>query len=286
MNARPWRILLDGPGDGARNMAVDGAILRSVEAGNSPPTLRIYGWNPPCVTLGHFQKPETELDAEALRERGWEFVIRPTGGRAVLHADEITYSLAVRRDEAPWCATLARSHARIGEAWAEALKEFTPRLSEGVSPEDLGPNAGPGWPCFASASRAELGHAGRKMAGSAQRRTRGALLQHGSIPLTPRHEHLVDVLRLKPEERDSYRDALRRHAISLGEIRDVPADVEAWSRRLAVDFCRALGVSATQQVVSPDEAEDARNLAEGHRALQREFFSRTETTAAGSHAGG
>src|SRR5688572_17087722 len=79
-NPSPWRILLSGRRSGHWNMAVDAAILKSVEEGKAPPTLRLYGWEPWCVTLGYNQDPARELDPAALRERGWDFALRPTGG--------------------------------------------------------------------------------------------------------------------------------------------------------------------------------------------------------------
>src|SRR5215217_2995118 len=124
MSHPSWRLLFTGRRSGAWNMAVDAAVLAAVEEGRSPPTLRLYGWEPWCVTLGSHQDPARELDPKALRERGWDFAVRPTGGRAVLHAGELTYSILARRDEASWCATLAESYDRIGAAWAVALQGF------------------------------------------------------------------------------------------------------------------------------------------------------------------
>ena len=260
MNARVWRLILEGRNSGARNMAVDGAIFQAVEKGESPPTVRIYGWEPFCVTLGYFQDPAVELDLEAMAERGWDFVLRPTGGRAVLHAEEITYSLSAAKDAAPWCATLALSHARIGEAWAEALRDFSPRLASGAALEDARKGTGPGLPCFASTARSELTHAGRKIIGSAQRRTRNAFLQHGSIPLTPRHESLVEVLKLDPERRRAYLKVLRQHAVSLGEIGPIPSDREPWIQRLARTFCSSLGIAVEAKGLSAAEEAAALEL--------------------------
>lgn len=275
MNARVWRLILEGRNSGARNMAVDGAIFQAVEKGEAPPTVRIYGWEPFCVSLGYFQDPKVEMNAEALAERGWDFVMRPTGGRAVLHAEEITYSLSASRDTGSWCKTLAQSHARIGEAWAEALRDFGPRLATGAPLEDARKGAGPGLPCFASTSRSELTHDGRKIIGSAQRRNRTAFLQHGSIPLSSRHESLVDVLNLEPFRRAAYLRALRQHAISLGEISALPSDMEAWSKRLAKSFCTALGIVEEEKSLTREEEAHAGELEKVHQLRQSRFFAQT-----------
>lgn len=268
-----WRLLFSGRRSGAWNMAVDAAILRGVEAGDSPPTLRLYGWAPWCVTLGHFQDPAQELDPAALRARGWDVVLRPTGGRAVLHAEEITYSILARRDEAPWCATLGESYDHIGQAWAKALEGFDLDLVKGQTLEK--PERGVVTPpCFASSARSELAFEGRKVVGSAQRRTRAAFVQHGSIPVTADHERLVEVLRLDAARKEAYLRVLRKHAVSLGEITAVPGDARRaeWEGRLAKSLLEALGVrGAAGELTAEEEACVAIREAE-HAKRQREFY--------------
>src|SRR5947209_2116371 len=88
----PWRLLHSGCASGDRNMALDDALLDSAARGAIPPTLRFYGWSPPAVSLGRFQDPGG-IDIAYARARGWDVVRRPTGGRAVLHHLELTYSI-------------------------------------------------------------------------------------------------------------------------------------------------------------------------------------------------
>jgi lipoate-protein ligase A len=265
-------------------MAVDAAVLRAVETGESPPTLRLYAWKPWCVSLGHFQKPERELDGAALLARGWDFVIRPTGGRAVLHAEELTYSILARRDAAPWCATLAESYEAIGAAWAHALEGFDLEMVRGAAPArtDAG-EAGVAPPCFASSAKSELAHGVRKVVGSAQRRTRGAFVQHGSIPLTPGHERLPEVLPLDDAGRAAYARTLREHAVSLGEIGIVPAGAEraAWERTLADALLFALGAHGEVGALTPAEEAFAAEREAEHRERQREFLARSREHRAG-----
>jgi lipoate-protein ligase A len=275
-------------------MAVDAAILHGLESGESPPTLRLYGWSPWCVSLGYFQKPERELDAQALRERGWDFVLRPTGGRAVLHAEEITYSILARRDEAPWCETLGGSYDHIGSAWADALDGFGLDMVRGQSEADRpdrGAGAGannylplqsvsrlqPAPPCFASSARAELAFGARKVVGSAQRRTRAAFVQHGSIPVTPDHERLVEVLPLDTSGKADYLRILKKHAVSLGEITALPGVLDseswaAWERLLAGKLFAALGVTGGPGTLSPGEEAFAAAREAEHRERMREFL--------------
>jgi lipoate-protein ligase A len=256
-------------------MAVDAAVLRGVEAGESPPTLRLYGWEPWCVTLGHFQDPAQELDPVALRERGWDVVLRPTGGRAVLHAGELTYSILARRDEAPWCASLAESYDHIGRAWASALADFDLQMVKGQPGATARSHEAVAPPCFASSARSELAFGERKVVGSAQRRTRGAFVQHGSIPLTAEHERLVEVLRLDAARKEATLLELRKHAISLGEITAVPSEDQraAWERRLAQSLVAALGVRAEGGDLTAGEAAFARQRQAEHLERQRLFLA-------------
>ncbi|HVU12241.1 MAG TPA: hypothetical protein VHD90_13240, partial [Phototrophicaceae bacterium] len=117
---RQWRLIYDQPTLGARNMAVDEAILASVGAGDQPPTLRLYRWEPPCLSLGYGQRSR-EADLDRLAARGWEIVRRPTGGRAILHADELTYSLALPSDHPLAALGIVESYRRISEALISAL---------------------------------------------------------------------------------------------------------------------------------------------------------------------
>src|SRR5512137_2418732 len=116
-----WRLILHpAPARGAWNMAVDEAILETTGRGEAPPTLRLYAWDPACLSLGYAQ-PTSDVDLVRLHERGWELVRRPTGGRAVLHTDELTYSVAGPLDEPLLAGTVLQSYSRLARALTEAL---------------------------------------------------------------------------------------------------------------------------------------------------------------------
>ena len=116
-----WRLLITPPAHGAWNMAVDEADPgRPWEAVNSLPTLRLYAWEPACLSLGYAQ-PLTDVDIPRLQARGWEMVRRPTGGRAVLHTDELTYSVIAPLSEPRVAGTVLESYRRLAQALVEAL---------------------------------------------------------------------------------------------------------------------------------------------------------------------
>jgi lipoate-protein ligase A len=167
------RWIVDPPGSGAWNMAVDVALARGMR---TVPAIRLYGFRPPCLSLGRHQRALGRYDPERLRDRGIDVVRRPTGGGAVLHDDEVTYALALpaRAWSGPR-ATLCLVHAAI----LHALRALgvAARLADGR------PRRAPDGACFSEPAPGEIVVADRKLVGSAQARIGGALLQHGSILL-------------------------------------------------------------------------------------------------------
>ena len=118
-----WRLIVDGEADGATNMAVDEAILSHVSEGRSQPTLRFYAWSPPCLSLGRSQ-PLADVDLAACRAAGVDIVRRPTGGRAILHTDELTYSVALPQDDPRVAGDVVDSYRRISEGLLAGLHQL------------------------------------------------------------------------------------------------------------------------------------------------------------------
>ncbi|MCD4827800.1 MAG: lipoate--protein ligase family protein [Candidatus Cloacimonetes bacterium] len=177
-----WRILDSGAGAPAWNMAVDEAIRDGVLRGDSPPTVRFYGWSPPAVSIGYHQEAEKEVDMERLVAHGWSFVRRPTGGRAVLHRDEVTYAV-IAPIESMLGGSVNESYAAISEALACGLRLLGVQAELQRGSLSAASQREAANPCFSSTSRFELSVDGRKIVGSAQMRKDGVLLQHGSILL-------------------------------------------------------------------------------------------------------
>lgn len=175
-----WRLLNTGLQDGATNMAIDEAILEAVASGESPPTLRFYGWEPGCLSLG-FAQAWDEADFDACAERGWDVVRRPTGGRAILHIDELTYSVCAPEGEPRVHGGVLESYQRLSDALAEGLALI------GLDPQRARPvyqdKGDPGAACFDGPSNYEITIGQRKLVGSAQMRKKGMVLQHGTLPL-------------------------------------------------------------------------------------------------------
>jgi lipoate-protein ligase A len=196
---RPWRwIVHDTPLPGALNMAVDALLFAALPDETPRTVLRFYRWARPTASLGANQKLEKAVDAEFCRRRGIDVVRRPTGGKVVLHHDEITYAV-VSNDPSVFGPTLGSSYRRISEALVRGLGKLglTANLA-GPPPPDYAKGT---MPCFTLPARDEIEARGRKIAGSAQKRTGNRFLQHGSIPLRHDETLLRAVTSYEGEER-------------------------------------------------------------------------------------
>lgn len=179
-----WRYLDTGPASGADNMAMDEKLLAEAVKGSTVPVLRFYTWAPPAVSLGRFQEAASSVDRAACRKHGIDIVRRITGGRAVLHRHELTYSIISPIDNALFPNDVLGTYKAIASGLLAGLArlgvpaEMVSRSGkfEGMVKRDTKEPA-----CFSSPSWYEILVRGRKIVGSAQRRLAGAFLQHGSI---------------------------------------------------------------------------------------------------------
>jgi lipoate-protein ligase A len=179
-----WKFLDTGPNIGAYNMAVDEELLARAQAGESMPVLRFYTWNPPAVSLGRFQKIETTVTIDACRRLGFDIVRRVTGGRAVLHKHELTYSIVARTDNPLFPRHVLGTYKVIAGGLLAGLRNLGIRaemVSRSHRHAALVRKDAKDPSCFSSPSWYEILVNGKKIVGSAQRRVGGAILQHGSV---------------------------------------------------------------------------------------------------------
>lgn len=177
-----WRLLVDTtPHTGAVNMAIDETIMEAVSAGSAPPTLRFYQWSPPCISLGKRQ-PLSGIDLERCRQDGVQVVRRSTGGLAILHTDELTYSLVTQPDDPRGGGAILDSYRKLSQGLVRGLGLLG--LSAEMQPVSPGASHNASAACFEAPSAYEITVDGRKLIGSAQTRPHGKLLQHGSVPLS------------------------------------------------------------------------------------------------------
>lgn len=187
-------MILDGNRGAALNMAIDEAMLSACADGEVPPILRLYGWERPAISLGYFQSVErTRIDTQYCRGAGIELVRRPTGGRAVLHGHDLTFSIAIHQGRIPdGFKSVLSSHAWLMGGILAGLRLLGVQAE--IGPADHGRSkSGESADCFAHVAQCDLRVGIEKAAGAAQVRKWGALLEQGSIPCTP---HSVDYRRV------------------------------------------------------------------------------------------
>lgn len=258
-----WRLLIESePRSGAANMAVDQAIALACAAGESPPTLRFYRWQPPAISLGRHQ-PFADIDLAAADAHGYEIVRRSTGGRAILHTDELTYSVAAPAHEPRVTGGVMDSYLRLSNALVAGLQQLGVQADKAPGTSRTTPDVSAA--CFEVPSAYEITAGGRKLIGSAQSRRAKYVLQHGSLPLSGDITRLVDVLALPASEVTALRAQLAARACTLAQACHVADDAPAVqfdfvAQRMAAGFRMALNLTFKSEQATPAELRSAARL--------------------------
>jgi lipoyl(octanoyl) transferase len=262
-----WRLLITSPARGAWNMAVDESILEHIRRGDLPglrqgqvslPTLRLYAWDPPCLSLGHAQ-PFADVDEERLKARDWEVVRRATGGRAILHTDELTYSVIAPLDEPRVEGSVLESYNRLAQALLLAVKrlEVPVEMKEGKTDNNGSPNP----VCFEVPSTYEITVNGKKLIGSAQARKKEGVLQHGSLPLTGDLTRICQALVFEDETaRENAARRLLERATTVESALGREVGWEAAAQAFVGAFEAQLGLRFERGELSESEAQRAEEL--------------------------
>ncbi len=297
-----WRVILSPPARGAWNMAADEAILEATGSGTVAPTLRLYAWQPACLSLGYAQ-PITDVDHNALAAHGWDVVRRPTGGRAILHTDELTYSVSGPAHEPRLAGSVLESYRRLSTALLQALHLLDipalalskPRQlsmsmpqpshtntpgSVGCSLSALTHTAAPDTPappepvegdpasvnpvCFEVPSNYEITVYGKKLIGSAQARRKEGVLQHGSLPLYGDLTRITQALVFPDEiQRAGAAARLAERAMTAETILGYPLDWECAAQAFIQAFQETLNLTLIPSDLTPAEKTRAEILERG-----------------------
>ena len=243
-------------------MAVDESIAEAAAAGDVAPTLRFYRWQRPTVSLGRFQKT-SDVDETRIAEHGYDLVRRATGGRAILHVDELTYSVAGPITDQHMAGGVMDAYLRFSNALLSGLTTL------GLKAEKAGASARAGRElsaaCFEIPSAYEITAGGRKLMGSAQSRRQGYVLQHGSLPLWGDVARLVEVLALPCAAKEHLRQQLRRQAVTLAEALELSPDSDQLdfprlAAAMADAFASSLGQDLEPGTLSPNELRRSAEL--------------------------
>lgn len=253
-----WRWLDTGFSSPAYNMALDEAMIMLMSEGKIPPTIRFYGWLPAAISIGYFQKMQDEIDVEACKARGIGMVRRLTGGRAVLHDDELTYSLIVPASHPMFPPTVIESYKVISRGILRGL-ELLDVPAEMVSLEGkdrtaLNPNHSSA--CFDAPSWYEIASGGKKLVGSAQNRQMGVILQHGSILNTMDVEKLFTVLRFSSDRiRQRMKGLFVDKATSIADVIGYRYPYATMVEAFRQGFVDALGIELEHGELMNEERE-------------------------------
>lgn len=253
-----WRLLITPDCDGAYNMALDQAILEQVGANNSPPTLRFFSWQPACLSLGQAQHA-SDADLARIQANGWGIVRRPTGGRAILHTDEITYSVALPRTHPVVQGDVVTSYRRLSEALLNALERLGLAAQADKRLEKV-PEGAKGPVCFEVPSDYEITADGHKLIGSAQVRKHGGVLQHGSLPLYGDISRICDALAFPSDAvRERIKSRVGKRATTLERVLGRVVTWDEASDALAAAFVETFDLALGDPAM-PTPAEHERAL--------------------------
>jgi lipoate-protein ligase A len=259
-----WRLIVDAPAPapGAWNMAVDEALAEAVDAGASPPVLRLYRWAPPCLSLG-FAQAYDAADAAFCAAHGIDVVRRPTGGRAVLHHLELTYSVCAPLGRGPFTRDLQAAYQAICRALVAGLRRLGVAAELSGAPENgmIKPTAAV--PCFIGPAAGEVVVGSRKLVGSAARRVGDSILQHGSILEGWDGALQAGCLGLADDRE------LRPAVVTLADLLGVAPAAPMLTEAITAGFTEALVTSFTSSALTATERTRAEALVRERHANER-----------------
>lgn len=265
-----WNFINSGSHDSYYNMAMDEALLNFVSRGEIDPVIRFYTWNPATLSIGYFQRLKREIDIDKVKEKGYGLVRRQTGGRGVLHDKELTYSVIVPESHPNMPKTVTEAYRVISQGLLEGFKELgfetyfaIPRNKE--EREKLKqPRSSV---CFDAPSWYELVVEGRKIAGSAQTRQKGVILQHGSILKDIDVNDLFDIFIFKNERlKDKMKTAFIDKAVAINDISNSEITLTQMEKAFEKGFQKGLNINFKPLVLTEDQKAEIKELEEKYKS--------------------
>ncbi|GER72790.1 lipoate--protein ligase family protein [Weizmannia acidilactici] len=265
MGKEIWLFIDSGHCPPAFNMALDEALLDWHSEGKIPPAIRFYGWDPATLSIGYFQRVEKEIDLDAVKKYGLGFVRRPTGGRAVLHEHELTYSVIVSEAHPDMPKTVTEAYRVISEGLVRGFRElgleayFAVPRTEKEREALKHPHTSV---CFDTPSWYELVVEGRKVAGSAQTRQKGVILQHGSILLDLDEDKLFSLFKYPNDiVRERMKRTFKNKAVAINEIRSDPVTYDEAKKAFKKGFEEGLGIRLEPYSLTKEQLTYTQELA-------------------------
>jgi lipoate-protein ligase A len=256
-----WRLLISPLLDGATNMAIDEAILYALSGGNTLPTIRFYQWQPACLSLGYNQK-WTDVNEATCQQHGYNWTRRATGGKAIFHTDELTYSLIVHKDDPRVIGGILKSYKTLSRGLLQGLRilgvDDAEQVDKRNQPRTQADRQGP--VCFDTPARYEITWQGKKLIGSAQLRRKNIVLQHGTLPLYGNLNRILDLLYLSDEERTRQKQILPQRATTLEQILGQIPTFDEVATGLATGLAETLNLSLKKTSLNKIEQTIASQL--------------------------
>lgn len=251
----PWRLINSGALPSVLNMGIDQALLQLYARGESPPTLRFYQWNPPGISLGCLQR-RPSFDAGAYRRLGFDVVRRPTGGRAVLHQNDLTYSIITGTQEGipvtlPAVYGLLCRGLLVGFRLLGIEAELGQEQAQADQPDI----------CFLRSTIGDIVYRGKKFVGSAQTWSGSSLLQHGSIVLEPQTATWAELLGGDEGAQQTHCEDLNKRMTSLSEILGHVPPIHTVKAAIVKGMAQVLGVVFAEGQLTPSEWTLAHEMA-------------------------
>ena len=260
LNNTSWRFINTGFQDAYTNMAIDEVISQKSVLRDKKPVLRVYGWKPFAISLGYNQN-ENEIDIEKCKKDNIDIVRRPTGGRAVFHAEEVTYSFSIPRSLPIFKKDTLSIYNLISQGLVEGLKsigiaaELESKESKNFSKSESN------IPCFSSSAKYEISYKGRKLVGSAQRRFENSILQHGSILVSVEHLKLGEyIIKLNEVEYESFTRQLYKKTISISQIMTTPLNYDKIIWGIKNGFQKKFNIHFLEGQLTPHEYSEVNKL--------------------------
>jgi lipoyl(octanoyl) transferase len=254
-----WRLLDFQSFNIFENMAIDEAVFHETIKGNKPPTIRFYTSMPPAITIGYFQDASKELNIEKCCRQGIDFTRRITGGRAVFHFNELTYSVAAGENEKIFPADILGAYKIISQCIIRGLRGVGIKASLAEDgrlyrKEEMQPC------CFSTALRNEILVDGRKICGSAQVRRKGGFLQHGLLLLDFDAEKTADLI--LPDPKPEQVEELKKSVTSVADELGDPMDAREVCSRIKEGFMEELGIKLEEGTLTSAEEKLKSSLVE------------------------
>lgn len=262
---KKWYFINSGPCSPAYNMALDEALLHWHSKSLIPPVIRFYEWNPATLSIGYFQRAKKDIDFDQLHKLNLGFVRRPTGGRAVLHEHELTYSVIVSEEYPNMPTTVTEAYRVISEGLLFGFRHlgldayFSVPDTEEKREILKKPKSAV---CFDAPSWYELVVEGKKVAGSAQTRQEGVILQHGAILIDLDDEKLISLFKFPSEaSKERMRKHLPQKAVAINQLANHKIDIEACVKAFHKGFEDALDIELVPYELTQEQQDFVENLA-------------------------